>query len=176
MFLCLLPLPNSYDVRILNGRPGNGFWIMDGREDGIYWKSSFLSFHDLATPICWLVKRAGSLHWLGLGVLLGPDRPNYQTKSNLIQSQPTWLNQANQRNVGKVTEFISEDRNSLDSLSRAWYFLLSEKSQWKNDQTLSAKNDQSVRTNTSTWSPALYYHQISLCTFWPQQKRAWGWV
>ena len=39
---------NNIRVRI-SDEARNGFWIMDGREDGIYWKSSFLSFHDMVT-------------------------------------------------------------------------------------------------------------------------------
>ena len=104
---------------------------MDGREDGIYWKSSFLSFHDMVTlPFAgWSEKRMITLigaqctignmilhfitlqltlHWLGLGVLLGTwpttKLPN-QIRSN--------HNQPNQRNVGKV---IVSDLMPKDSI------------------------------------------------------------
>ena len=54
---------------------------MDGGEDGIYWKSSFLSFHDMVTPICWLVN-----HYIDWGSVYYWDLTDQITKSNQILS------------------------------------------------------------------------------------------
>ena len=68
----------NFDVRI-SYESGNGFWIMDGREDGIYWKSSSLSFHDMVTPICWLVN-----HYIDWCSVYYWDLADQITKSNLV--------------------------------------------------------------------------------------------